>query len=79
MMPSITIYYNEESDVAYFKLSNNPIAYSKIIDDQRWADFDTQGQPVGLQLFNASEKMPQLKRKNIERELVLDAGEEVGR
>lgn len=69
-MPSITVYYDEETDIAYFKLSDNPIDHSKIIDEQRWADFDSQGHAVGLQLFNASEKVPQLKRKYVERELV---------
>ena len=69
-MPSIVIYYDEESDIAYFKLSDTPIDHSRVIDEFRWADFDSQGRPVGLQLFNASAKMPLLKRKRIERQLV---------
>lgn len=70
-MPSITIYYEEESDVAYFKLSDNPIAYSKVLNDVTWADYASDETIIGVQLFNASTKIPLLKRERVETELVL--------
>lgn len=70
-MPNIAIYYDEDSDVAYFKLTDNPVAYSRVVDDLRWVDYASDGSVVGVQLFNASDKLPLLKRERMERELVL--------
>jgi len=56
-MPNITIYYDEESDIAYFKMSDEAVAFSRVIDDSRWVDYAKDNTPVGLQLFNASDRL----------------------
>jgi uncharacterized protein YuzE len=62
--------YDEEFDIAYIRLSDKQVAYSKVVDDYRWVDYAQDGTPVGLQLFNASERPVPFKREAIERELV---------
>jgi uncharacterized protein YuzE len=65
----MTIYYDEEADIAYFKISDQPVASSKILNDDRWVDLAEDGTPVGLQLFRASEVMPVIKRVHIEKQI----------
>ena len=68
MSAIVTIYYDEEADIAYFKLSEKVIAYSKEIDENKWADFADDDSPVGLQLFQASEVMALTKRVHVQKQ-----------
>ena len=69
-MTSITIYYEEASDVAYFKLNDTPVVYSKVLNDVTWVDYASDESIIGVQCFNASRKISLLKREQVERELV---------
>ena len=43
--------YDEQAQVAYFKLENAPIATSKIVSDDVWVDYGHGGNIVGIQIF----------------------------
>lgn len=69
-MPTLTLYYEEESDILYVEVGGKVVASSKIIDDKKWIDYTDDGEMAGLQLFEASERFPFLKRECLEQELV---------
>jgi uncharacterized protein YuzE len=69
-MPIVLVHYEEETDVAYIQLGDGEVAKSKIIDDIRWVDLASDGSIIGLQIFEARQKYPNLKREAIEQELV---------
>jgi uncharacterized protein YuzE len=69
-MPMVLVHYEEETDIAYIQLQDGEVAKSKIIDDTRWVDLAQDGSIIGLQIFEASKKYPNLKREAIEKELV---------
>jgi len=47
--------YDKEADAIYIALSNEPVAYTKPIDDDRIIDYDNQNNPIGIELLCVSE------------------------
>ena len=48
------IEYDKEADAVYIQLSNEPIGYTKELDDNRLIDYTDSGEPVGIDLSSVS-------------------------
>jgi uncharacterized protein YuzE len=53
------IKYDKQTDVLYIQLSNNPIAESGEDNKGVILDYDSQNNVVGIEILNASAKLPQ--------------------
>jgi uncharacterized protein YuzE len=42
------------ADAIYIKLSDNDVAYTKNLDDSRMIDYDSNGNPIGVELLCVS-------------------------
>ena len=47
--------YDPEADAIYITLSDNPVAYTKSLDDTRIIDYDKDDKPVGVELLCVSQ------------------------
>jgi len=47
--------YDKRADAIYIKLSDEPIAYTEALDDERIIDYDAKGNPVGVELLCVSD------------------------
>ena len=47
--------YDKAADAIYIKLSNERVAYTGSLDDERIIDYDTKGNPVGVELLCVSD------------------------
>jgi uncharacterized protein YuzE len=64
-MPNLRLTYDEPSDTAYLHLSEHerPIGENRVCEEmgepvQTILDLDTTGRVVGIEFFNASERLP---------------------
>jgi uncharacterized protein YuzE len=46
--------YDKKADAIYILLTDNPYAYGKDLDDERRVDYDTEGNPRGIELLCVS-------------------------
>lgn len=46
--------YDPEADAIYITLSNNAVSYTKSLDDTRIIDYDSNGEPRGIELLCVS-------------------------
>jgi uncharacterized protein YuzE len=46
--------YDKKADAVYIVLSDKPYAYGKDLDDERRVDYDTEGNPRGIELLYVS-------------------------
>ena len=47
--------YDREADAVYVRLSEQPYAYGKDVDDARRVDYAADGTPVGVELLYVSQ------------------------
>lgn len=53
-----TIHYDEDHDIAYFRVGGTGIGSSKVLSDTVWVDYDPDGNLIGVQVFDAKESSP---------------------
>lgn len=46
--------YDEKADAIYITLSDNKVSYTKSLDDTRLIDYDSNGNPIGIELLCVS-------------------------
>lgn len=46
--------YDKQADAIYITLSDNTVAYTKPLDDERLIDYDIDNVPVGIELLCVS-------------------------
>jgi len=51
----IKLKHDKTADAIYIKLSNMPYSYGKNLDDLRRIDYDSEGNPRGIELLCVSE------------------------
>jgi uncharacterized protein YuzE len=47
--------FDEKADAIYITLSDNPVSYTKNIDETRVIDYDKKRNPVGIELLCVSD------------------------
>jgi len=46
--------HDKKADAIYITLVNDPVAYTKSLDETRLIDYDTKGNPIGIELLCVS-------------------------
>lgn len=46
---------DRKADAIYLRFSNEPVVYTKKLDDMRYVDFDADDEPIGIELLCVSD------------------------
>jgi uncharacterized protein YuzE len=49
------INYDKKADAIYISFNDEPYSYGKDLDDERRVDYDTNGNPIGIELTCVSD------------------------
>jgi uncharacterized protein YuzE len=47
--------FDRKADAIYFRFNDEPVAYTKKLDDMRYIDIDANDEPIGIELLCVSD------------------------